>query len=289
MKKSPKEAEGAAPSVQEPKGPSIDPYEGKLFSYVLNPKEALSFMPNECDNLPPEFDWLMEGRGETSESMCEVSKQAVRRLKIMAQKGNSDAIRALVNLTYSTIVFLNSLADGKGGGAKPLKKVASKAAEWPQLIGMHPDVVKESQNRMEKIGLGARLKLKTRASNRPAGAQPFRDIMGGYASRLNEVISMVRDDAIYWRNKELPEKNLIQWIRDALTLPADKSEWCSFALKSLKDMNGGNYPEDFIARGKSNGDAYERNAAVTKSGKGKKSQAVNSAEKAFRKAWKARF
>jgi hypothetical protein len=51
---------------------------------------------------------------------------------------------------------------------------------------------------------------------------------------------------------------------------------------------GGVYPPDFIARGKSNAEEFQRRI-MSKNPETVKNQAVVAAEKAYRKAWRARF
>jgi hypothetical protein len=210
------------------------------------------------------------------------------RLAELAREGDKHAIGALANQALTIIHFLNELADRKGKGSVAIKKIAAETRVWPQLLGIHPDELKESSKRVSRIGLGIKLSQKTSFSDLPTQDQLWRAIIGGYIRRISYSIRRVRSQ---WRIFELDAQKglkLPAWIDEALRLPQKESAWCSFALKSLKLMNGGKYPDDFIARGESNAQFYNRKIN-TKIGVTPKNQAIVAAEKAFRKAWKARF
>ena len=283
--KAPVKKQGGTISYGELRRREIEAMERDIFLEVLHPKENSVLRGVETDEaLCDPLFW----KEEPLLSSSSVIQKAVTRLSKMANAGDRDAIGALANEASTIIHFLNELADGEGEGVTEIKGLAAGSRFWPQLLGKHPDVLKESKMRMKNIGLGSNVNIKQGFSDLPTKAQPWRAIFGGYTQRLSTAIRWV------WLNRETWERDvekgvkLPAWMNEALELPEEESKWCSFALGLLKMMNGGSYPEDFIERGETHAQSYVRNV-VSKTGIARKHQAVIAAEKDFRRYWKARF
>jgi len=306
MKKTiPKQAPAKKPAKPSSYGDvrrrEIKALENDIFGFVLRPEKY-----SVLEKLDPR-DEEVDSSFRADEPVLALSMDALKaftRLAELARGGDKDAIGALANQASKIIHFLNELADGNGKGATAIKRLAAGSRFWPQLLGKHPDVLKESEKRMAKIDLGSKVSLKTGFSDLPTQDQQWRAIMGGYILRLSTAIRRVRSQRTLLERDVQKGVELSPWISEALELPEKESEWCSFALSLLKMMNGGSYPEDFIKRGRSNALFYRETVLLRKTAVknqveyipiysdatiGMKNRGVSAAEKAFRNSWKARF
>lgn len=263
----------------------IKALENDIWGFVLRPEKY-----SVLEKLDPR-DEEVDSSFRADEPVLALSMDARKtftRLAVLARGGDKDAIGTLANQASTIIHFLNELADGNGKGATAIKRLAAGSRFWPQLSGKHPDVLKESEKRTVKIGLGSKVSLKTGASDLPAEGQKWRAIFGGYIQRLSTAIRRVRAQRELFKEDVKRGVELPAWISEALELPEKGSAWCSFALRLLKMMNGGSYPEEFIERGRPHAEEYSKrmgtNCLVVK-----KNQAIVGVEKAFRDFWKARF
>ena len=263
----------------------IEAFETDIYGFVIRPEKGSVFADFASSDVVVDPSVREESPVLTSSIDA---LHSFARLAELAREGDKHAIGALANQASTIIHFLNELADRKGKGSVAIKKIAAESRVWPQLLGIHPDELKESSQRVSRIGLGIKLRQKTSFSDLPTQDQQWRAIIGGYIRRLSYSIRRVRSQRIIWELDAQKGIKLPAWIDEALRLPQEESEWCGFALKCLKLMNGEKYPDDFITRGESNAQFYNRNVNP-KIGAAPKNQAIVAAEKAFRKAWKARF
>jgi hypothetical protein len=263
----------------------IEALENDVFGFVLHPEKHSVFVKLDSEKVHADLTFRAE------EPVLALSMDALKvfqGLVEIARGGDKNAIGVLANQATLTIHFLNELAEQNGKAATAMKKVAARSRVWPQLLGRHPDELKKSRRRIKEIGLGDKVIMKTGFSDLPAEDQLWRAIIGGYIHRLSTSIRRVRLQGKSFNLDLKKGVELPKWICEALELSKTESVWCSFALRLLKMMNGGSYPADFIKRGESNAKAYTKNVSPT-AGNARKNQSVIAAEKAFRKAWQARF
>jgi hypothetical protein len=210
----------------------IDELQGDIFTFILRPEKYSVLGNARSQNVDCEVE-------DHALSLQSKLTAAVVDLVVLARRGDKTAIGALANHASFVIHSLNEMVDQNGKALQAIEKLAAKSKVWPQLIGKHSDDLKEAKKRLERIGVGTKRGKQVGFSNLYSENQPFKAMLGGYIARSVSSIRRVRDQQKLFERDFSMGIQLPQWIIDALALPKEEARWCSFALRLLKEVNGG--------------------------------------------------
>ena len=226
---------------------------------------------------PPEADPAAQKMGVGLFHGCRAS-DSLARLATAAKQGDRSSMASLRKIAWQSVLMINEIADTDCKGQETLKELVAEMPSLPQLVGKHPRTIREAEARIKRLGVGTKrsINVNTRAT-----------IMGGYVDRVVDQIENARK----WKAnlKTSGQEHAPSWIDSAQELPADKSAWQDFAFTVIREMNNGEYPDDFLSvAGKSKKAEYVSRIQTSRATTLKK-QEIEGAKAAFKQAWEARF